>query len=155
MASNPHHGLLLVLYSAWFALAISSVLLGQPELFGKSQAKVPIAEFFRSQTSQASSVDPATVRAVASIGVGEPQPNGASPEVPHPDARQPDASKQRILLFGDSMVPILMPRLADYCLENGHELFPVVWYGSTIIYWGWEDKLERLLVEFSPTMVIA
>ena len=78
-----------------------------------------------------------------------------TPPQPEIAARAVDTTPQRILLFGDSMVPVLVPRLADYCLENGHQLFPATWYGSTIIYWAWQDKLDKLLVEHKPTMVIA
>ena len=70
------------------------------------------------------------------------------------EAAEAPRGHERILLFGDSMVPVLAPRLADYCLENGHELFPAAWYGSTIIYWAWQSKLDELLREVRPTMVI-
>ena len=80
-------------------------------------------------------------------------PAAAAPAAASSDARA--SGHQRILLFGDSMVPVLAPRLADYCLENGHELYPAVWYGSTIIYWAWQERLDQLLVELEPTVVIA
>ena len=80
-------------------------------------------------------------------------PDAGAP--PAPPARVPERGPQRILLFGDSMVPVLSPRLADYCLENGYTLFPVVWYGSTIIHWAKVDELDQLLVEIQPTLVIA
>ena len=77
---------------------------------------------------------------------------------PNLQSPPPDTSPQRILLFGDSMVPVLVPRMADYCLENGHRLYPAVWYGSTIEKWAYdddEDKLDRLIAQLQPTVVIA
>lgn len=56
------------------------------------------------------------------------------------------------------MVPVLVPRMADYCLENGHRLFPAVWYGSTIEKWAYddpEDKLDQLIAQLQPTAVVA
>lgn len=64
------------------------------------------------------------------------------------------STHERILLFGDSMVEVLQPRLTDYCLENGHELRPAIWYGSTTAAWAEGGELTELLREAKPTMVI-
>ena len=42
-----------------------------------------------------------------------------------------DTLPQRILFVGDSMLEGLSPRLAAYAKHNGHELYSVIWYGST------------------------
>lgn len=65
-----------------------------------------------------------------------------------------DETPQRIMIVGDSMVVNLIPPLADYCLENGHKLFPVIWYASTTVAWGAQSKLNDVIREFSPTYVI-
>ncbi|MEM1029129.1 MAG: SGNH/GDSL hydrolase family protein [Myxococcota bacterium] len=62
---------------------------------------------------------------------------------------------QRILLFGDSMLDELMLRFADYAAHNGHELFPVIWYGAGVIPWSQGDKLDQLRRELRPTVVVA
>lgn len=64
------------------------------------------------------------------------------------------SAHERILLFGDSMVEVLQPRLTDYCLENGHELRPAIWYGSTTAAWAEGGELTELLRDAKPTMVI-
>lgn len=53
-----------------------------------------------------------------------------------------DTASKRILLFGDSMVEGLTPRLADYCAQNGHILYSVCWYGSTTL--GWAGRIDSL-----------
>ncbi len=74
--------------------------------------------------------------------------------VPVPELPPLDESPQRIMILGDSMVVNLIPPLADYCLENGHKLFPVIWYASTTIAWASQSKLNDVLREFDPTYVI-
>lgn len=69
-------------------------------------------------------------------------------------ATQAPAVKQRILLLGDSMVEVLAPRLADYALENGHELVPAIWYGSTTSAWAKSAELGALLREVNPSLVV-
>lgn len=75
-------------------------------------------------------------------------------EAPGPALPPIDETPQRILIFGDSMVVNLIPPLADYCLENGHKLFPVIWYASTTVAWAAQSKLSDVIREFSPTYVI-
>jgi hypothetical protein len=57
-------------------------------------------------------------------------------------------------MLGDSMVEVLAPRLADYALENGHELVPAIWYGSTTGGWAQGAQLGQLLRELDPSMVV-
>jgi lysophospholipase L1-like esterase len=52
------------------------------------------------------------------------------------------------------MVFNLIPRLSDYCRQNGHTLKPAIWYASTTIAWGSQSKLDQLITEFDPTFVL-
>jgi len=63
-------------------------------------------------------------------------------------------AKEKILLMGDSMVEVLAPRLADFALENGHEMVPAIWYGSTTSAWAKSSELGQLLREVNPSLVI-
>lgn len=66
----------------------------------------------------------------------------------------PRSAKEKILLLGDSMVEVLSPWLAAYAKENGHELVPAIWYGSTTAAWARSPELARLLREVEPTLVL-
>jgi hypothetical protein len=70
--------------------------------------------------------------------------------------RAPDepAAKEQILVMGDSMVEVLMPRLADYALENGHRIVPAIWYGSTTSAWAKSAELSAILREVNPSLVV-
>lgn len=69
-------------------------------------------------------------------------------------SRQIDSSSQRILLAGDSMVEGLMYLLYDYCVENGHELFPVIWYSSSSKAFAQKNKLKEFINKYNATYVI-
>ena len=64
-----------------------------------------------------------------------------------------DTTAQTILLFGDSMLEGLGPRLAAYAKQNGHELYSVIWYSSTSEIWGNSDKLSRYIEQLAPTYI--
>jgi hypothetical protein len=57
-------------------------------------------------------------------------------------------------MVGDSMIYNLLPVLADYCLENGHDLHPAIWWGSTSTGWAGSAKLDELIVRHHPTFVM-
>lgn len=84
---------------------------------------------------------------------------GSAPSAPL-SARlaEPGGSEKRatekILLLGDSMVEVVGPRLADYALQNGHEIVPAIWYGSTTSAWAKSPELGQLLREIDPSLVI-
>ena len=80
-------------------------------------------------------------------------PSKLSAREPTP-VRPTDPAPQRILVVGDSMVYNLLPVLADYCLENGHELHPAIWWGSTSMGWAGSPKLTELLQRHDPTFVL-
>ena len=67
---------------------------------------------------------------------------------------QLDTTKQRILLFGESMVEGLARPFADYCAANGHEFNAVCWYSSTTKHWARTDTLNYFLNKFDPTYVL-
>ncbi len=71
-----------------------------------------------------------------------------------PAARALDTAAQKVLLIGDSMVINLVQPLADYCLENGHQLYPVTWWGSNTLGWAKTQKLDALIKWHKPTMVV-
>ena len=150
--ADPYLRLLAVLCSTWIVLAVCSRVAGSWVPLGPDFPRLPET---RSPTrAQASPLaGPRAAGQVAPVDLSAARHDRGAVAA---DVRsEPDRGPQRILLFGDSMVPVLAPRLADYCLENGHALFPAVWYGSTIIYWAWQDRLDQLLGELRPTVVIA
>lgn len=64
-----------------------------------------------------------------------------------------DTASHNILIFGDSMLEGLNPRLAAYAAENGHKLNSVIWYSSTSEQWGSCDTLGVFLRRFKPTFI--
>ena len=65
-----------------------------------------------------------------------------------------DTARQRILLFGDSMLDGVGRRFYEYAQENGHYLFTSIWYGSTTHSWARTTELDRLMEKVKPTFVI-
>lgn len=66
-----------------------------------------------------------------------------------------DTVPKRILFFGDSMVEGLSLRFADYATENGHQLYTVCWYGSSIGAWASApDSIDRMLAWSQPDYVV-
>ena len=76
----------------------------------------------------------------------------AAPEPPKPQFVV-DTLPQRILFVGDSMLEGLAPRLAAYAKHNGHELYSVIWYGSTTKSWGNTEKMAEYIKQFNPTFI--
>ncbi len=64
-----------------------------------------------------------------------------------------DTTPQRILLTGDSMVEGLMFAFKDYAEENGHDLFPAIWYSSSTLVWGQSEQLKKLIDYYKPTII--
>jgi hypothetical protein len=65
-----------------------------------------------------------------------------------------DTSAQRILIFGDSMLDGLGPRLDEYCEENGHKLCAVIWYSSNTNWYANTDTIPYYIKKFKPTYII-
>ncbi len=66
-----------------------------------------------------------------------------------------DTTAKRILFFGDSMVEGLSMRFSDYAVENGHQLFSVCWYGSSIGAWASApDSISSMLAWARPDYVV-
>lgn len=70
------------------------------------------------------------------------------------DTTRTDTCSQRILLFGDSMIEGLAPRMAEYAEASGHKLTYVVWYSSTSKQWA-GDTLSYYIRQADPTYIIA
>jgi hypothetical protein len=68
--------------------------------------------------------------------------------------KQIDSTSQRILLAGDSMVEGLMHPFSDYCIENGHELFVLIWYSSSSKAFAQKNKLKEFIDRYKATYVI-
>lgn len=134
----------------WLLLG-SYALLGEPvTIAGATIRQSAIREAVYGRVAQLDfGLVPARVDSLrADGGGGAAQP--AAPAGVHVDSRP-----QRILLFGDSMIDELMLRLADYCLQNGHRLHPAIWYAAGTVHWARSDRLDRLIAEKDPTVVIA
>jgi hypothetical protein len=160
--------LLFVLAFAWIGLAAYSLSGQELQLFGSIVAKAPIADYLSPEAKAAElprsaarapfGAQPAAAPAVAALGetaeAGGAVTPAPSADAPAPAARPVDRAPQRILMIGDSMVKNLMRRMADYALENGHQLRPAVWPGSTTDGWAARRKLDTLIAQFDPTFVI-
>jgi lysophospholipase L1-like esterase len=150
--------LLLVLALAWLALGANSLSKRDVLIFGVSLANPDIEGYLRAP--RASEESAARTRAAA-FGAFAAAP--APAEAPRVEPRRPvvpaalrvpDRAPQRILIFGDSLVKALAPRLSDYAAANGHELHAASWYGSTTIAWAVNQRLDDLLARHDPTFVI-
>lgn len=64
-----------------------------------------------------------------------------------------DSSKQVILLIGDSMLEQLRWAMRDYCEQNGHELYTIMWYSSQSKWFGEYDTLTYYIKKIKPTYV--
>ena len=67
---------------------------------------------------------------------------------------QPDMSKYRIMIFGDSMLEWLAKRLCDYALENDYDLSSIIWYSSSTKLWATTDTLQYFLDRIRPDYVM-
>jgi hypothetical protein len=148
-ARSPFRELLLVLSLTWVALAV----------YAWSDWSLTVGEFTLAKIDLEAPVVPAR----PALAATPPQPTAAtkpaakpepSSKVGEPARPVVDPAPQRILIVGDSMVINMLQRLGDYCRENGHELLPAVWYGSTTQAWAGQNKLDQLIQEFRPTFVI-
>lgn len=64
-----------------------------------------------------------------------------------------DTLPQNIMIFGDSMLGGLAPRLAKYAKQNGHTLHSVIWDSSTTRLWAETDTLQHFIAEYKPTFI--
>jgi|GEM_PF-445139 len=65
-----------------------------------------------------------------------------------------DTTKQRILIAGDSMSGFLRLRLNDYCEENGHSMYSLVWNSGNTVWFADTDTLEHFINKFNPTYIL-
>ncbi len=76
-------------------------------------------------------------------------------DIEEPDTVPLDTAGKRILFFGDSMVEGLSMRFSDYAMENGHQLYSVCWYGSSIGAWAMAtDTIDDMLEWARPDYVV-
>jgi hypothetical protein len=152
---GAHGQLLLAFAFVWAVLALYAKTKRDFTIAGVTLEKTEIGDLLSPPPEHGPVRLPRRPRVAAQPGArpGTVVPAGAasSDATPLPPL---DETPQRILIFGDSMVVNLIPPLADYCLENGHKLFPVIWYASTTIAWAAQSKLTDVLREFTPTYVI-
>ena len=64
-----------------------------------------------------------------------------------------DTMPQNIMMFGDSMLGGLAPRMAKYAKQNGHTIHSVIWDSSTTRLWAESDTLQYYLKKYKPTFV--
>ena len=64
-----------------------------------------------------------------------------------------DTTSQTLRFIGDSMLDGLSPRMAEYCLQNGHRLVSVRWYSSSTLKWGKSARLRELIAAYRPTYI--
>jgi len=152
--ATAYRELLIVFGATWLLLVFHGALGRDLVIAGVTLEKPELSAYLRRWQGA-----PFTAEAQAAIEPEATLPTAAPADLPSsgvtasavaPLARGP----QRILLLGDSMVEVLEPRLADYCLENGHRLFPAIWYASTTASWASGPELEDLLREIKPTLVV-
>ncbi len=157
---GPHVELLLVLGFIWAALGAYSLTDRTITLADVAVEKTDIKQLLglgAQSPAPSAAVLPkvtATSARMAPAAGTAPSPIPSATASAGPVLPPLDDKPQRILIFGDSMVVNLIPPLADYCLENGHKLFPVIWYASTTVAWAAQSKLSDVIREFSPTYVI-
>jgi hypothetical protein len=65
-----------------------------------------------------------------------------------------DSTQQRILIAGDSMSGFLRLRLNDYCQQNGHVMYSVVWNSGNTIWFAETDTLDYFIAKFQPTYIL-
>jgi len=67
---------------------------------------------------------------------------------------EPDSTKLRVMIFGDSMLEWLSKRLCDYTMENGYDFTSVLWYSSSTKLWAETDTLEYFLNRIKPDYIL-
>jgi hypothetical protein len=142
---GPRAELLVILALIWTAFAAYALLPMPLRIFGHELRKSEIADYLEPHGIATAEAEPMPARSpeLAPPASGDPQAT-----------RAVDESPQRILILGDSMIDGLLPRLADYAVENGHTVRAVIWYGSRTIDWGRGTRLKEMLTAYRPTFVI-
>ncbi|NUP04635.1 MAG: SGNH/GDSL hydrolase family protein [Polyangiaceae bacterium] len=158
--AHSYRDLLTILAVTWTLLAAYAYTSGEIVVFGTPLAKADFGFDHAEDLEPIDAEPPSPTLASGRRPAASPkrphasEPNAGTSARTEPAALVAEASPERILLLGDSMVEVLQPRLSDYCAENGHELHPAIWYASTTASWASGDELGGLLREFDPTMVV-
>ncbi len=104
-----------------------------------------------------------TIAPIALIDTIAPTDTIPQDSLPTPDeeappqeikVHEPDLSKYRIMIFGDSMLEWFAKRLCDYTLENGYDLSSIIWYSSSTKLWATTDTLQYFLDRIRPDYVM-
>jgi hypothetical protein len=144
---KPVCELLGVLLAVWLGLLGISALPRQVQPFGHQLVRSDLASWWDSPAIRAEPPQDPAARGVAARIL-----SAAGSEQGTQQAK--DESPQRILMIGDSMLDGLLPRLADYAVENGHSVNAVIWYGSRTIDWSRGTRLSDALRDYRPTYVM-
>lgn len=136
---NRHHLLLWLLLLVAFAAFAANSIFGPINILGyemrdsgMSRALTPPQPI--DLASQTDTITPDTIA-----------------EKPH--IVQIDTLSKTILIFGDSMLDGLYPRLAQYAEHNGHTLYAVIWYSSTSEIWGKSERLRYYIDSLHPDFI--
>lgn len=100
---------------------------------------------------------PPPVTADSAVALPAPEPALPAPgeEAAPPAQAEGNAGAQRVLLMGDSQAGGLFRVVNDYCVENGHQLVATfTWFSATTYNFAYSRKVEELLAEHRPTLVI-
>ncbi len=135
---SPPLDLLLLLFTIWAGL-FGIAALPTRALFGRELTRSELARLWQAPAIRAEALDvaPADARATRFLSAAPTDEQSATAPL--------DEAPQRILMLGDSMLDGLLPRLADYALENGHSVNAVIWYGSRTIDWARGSRLSDAL----------
>ena len=138
-----------MLLAVWLGLFALAALPNHVRLFGHELTKSELTRFWEAPGIRPEPRDDGRARqSPPRVLAGAPTTDDAPPPAV-------DETPQRILIIGDSMLDGLLPRLADYAVENDHSLNAVIWYGSRTIDWARGSRLNDALRDYRPTLVIA
>ncbi len=149
-APTPYRELLVVFGLTWLLLLAHGAIRRDLVIGGVTLVKPELATWLHgapawpSASATAAGIEPEAAPAALAPSAQRASDGGSASVAPAPTAAPAvDPRPQRILLLGDSMVEVLQPRLSDYCLENGHKLFPAIWYASTTASWAVGARARR------------
>ena len=145
---RPAFELLLILALVWAGILALAAAPRGVRLFGHQLVQSELAAWWTALEIHAEPA-PDTARRTPA-----PRWFSALPAAEQHERPALDPAPQRILILGDSMIEGLLPRLADYAVQNGHSVNAVIWYGSRTIDWARGSRLSDALRDYRPTFVI-
>ena len=145
---RPAFELLLILALVWGGILGLAAAPRGVRLFGHPLVQSELAALWTPLEIRAEPAAEASAQAPA------PRWFSALPAAEQRERPALDPAPQRILILGDSMIEGLLPRLADYAVQNGHSVNAVIWYGSRTIDWARGSRLSDALRDYRPTFVV-